>query len=95
MHLRTKLATTRKGDMSVVVYFAKMRGYVDEMAAAGKKLDDDDIITYILSGLDSNYNSFIENVSSKADPVSLSDVYAQLLSTEGALTPSRVTNRCR
>jgi hypothetical protein len=51
MHLHTKLASTRKGDMSMVNYFAKMKEYIDEMAAVGKKLDDDDddVVSYILT----------------------------------------------
>jgi hypothetical protein len=36
MHLHTKLASTRKGDTPMVSYFAKMKAYADEMAAAGK-----------------------------------------------------------
>jgi hypothetical protein len=51
---------TRKGDLSVALYFSTMRGYVDEMAAAGKVLDDDDIVSYILNGLDVDYNSLLD-----------------------------------
>jgi hypothetical protein len=42
MHLHTKIATTRKGEMAMVVYFAKMKEYIDEMTVASNKLDDDD-----------------------------------------------------
>jgi hypothetical protein len=51
------------------------------MAAAGKKIEDDDLIGYILNGLDSEYNPFVSSVSIK-DTLTLSDVYAQLLSYE-------------
>jgi hypothetical protein len=44
MHLRTKLASTRKGEMAMAIYFTKMKEYVNEMVATGKKLDDDDIV---------------------------------------------------
>lgn len=59
-----------------------MRGYAEEMAAAGKKLEDDDIISYILAGLDSDYNSFVENVSNRVEPIGLSTLYSQLLFAE-------------
>jgi hypothetical protein len=85
MHLRTKLASTRKGDMSMVVYFAKMKEYVDEMVAAGRKLDNDDVVSYILTGLDVEYNGLIENVSAKADPISINDMFAQLLPAEARI----------
>jgi hypothetical protein len=52
MHLRTKLASTRKGDQSMASYFAKMKEYADEMKVAGKQLEDDDVVSYILTGLD-------------------------------------------
>jgi hypothetical protein len=45
MHLRTKLACTRKGDTPMASYFAKMKDYADEMAAAGKQHEDDDIVS--------------------------------------------------
>lgn len=46
----------KKADKSIETrehpaYFSKMRGYADEMAAAGEKMDDDDLISYILAGL--------------------------------------------
>jgi hypothetical protein len=85
MHLRAKLASTRKGDMSMAVYFAKMKEYVDEMAAASNKLDNDDIVSYILTGLDAEYNGLVENVSAKTDPISISDLFAQLLAAEARI----------
>ena len=85
IHLRSKLTSTRKGDTSAAVYFSKMKGFADEMATAGKQLDDDDLVSYILTGLDDEYNPLIEAVSARIDPISLSDLYAQLLSTEARL----------
>ena len=58
------------------------------MAAAGKKLEDDDLIGYILNGLDSEYNPFVSSISIK-DTLTLSDVYAQLLSYEARLVQQR------
>jgi hypothetical protein len=82
MHLRAKLASSRKGELSAAAYFAKMKGYTDEMAAAGKRLEDDDIVSYILTGLDADYNPLVENINSRSEPISLSSLYAQLLSAE-------------
>lgn len=70
--------------MSATVYFTKMRGFADEMVAAGKKLDDDDIVSYILTGLDSEYNGFVENVSSQ-DTISLSYLFAKFLPAEARI----------
>jgi hypothetical protein len=51
---------TKKGEVSITTYFSTMRGYADEMAATGKPLDDDDIVSYILNGLGVDYNSLID-----------------------------------
>lgn len=84
IQIRAQLARELKGDSSAAAYFTKMKGLADEMAAAGKKLDDDDIVSYILGGLDADYNPLVASVSSK-DYISLSDLYAQLLSFEAHL----------
>lgn len=85
MQLCTCLANTRKGDMMAAAYFGKMKGFANEMAAAGKPLDYEDLISYILTGLDHDYNSFVENVSNRSDPISLSDLYGQFLVAEARI----------
>jgi hypothetical protein len=45
------------------------------MGAAGKKFDDGDLISYILNGLDSDYNPFVSSMAVK-DTLTLSDLYA-------------------
>jgi hypothetical protein len=82
LHLRNQLVATRKGDMSIASYFSTMRGYADEMASAGKSLDDDDVVSYILNGLDTDYNSLIEQVNEMTEMISLETLYSQLLDTE-------------
>jgi hypothetical protein len=85
MQLRSRLSTTRKGEMSTTAYFSKMKGFANEMDSAEKPLEDEDFIAYLLAGLDYDYNSFIENVSARSDPPTISDVYAQYLAVESHL----------
>jgi hypothetical protein len=69
VHLRSKLSGTRKGEsITCVVYYAKMKGFTDEMAAAEKCLNDEEVITYILAGLDFEYNPFVEAFTAKTEP---------------------------
>jgi hypothetical protein len=49
-----------------------------------KTLEDDDFISYVLAGLDHDYNSFIENVIRKTE-ISLGSLYCQLLAAETRL----------
>ena len=55
--LRSALNDSKKGDLSATKYIAKMKNFASELAAAGKPLDDDELIWYILHGLGSSYNS--------------------------------------
>jgi hypothetical protein len=55
------------------------------MATAGKPLDNDDIISYVLAGLDEDYDGFVASVNAllKAQKtVSIGDLYSMLLAAE-------------
>lgn len=65
-----------------------MKALADEIATAGKAIDDDELIGYILNGLNSDYNPFVSSMSTK-DSISLSDLYAQLLSFESRINQQR------
>ena len=84
LQIKSQLSREKKGDQPASAYYTKMKGLADEMAAAGKKLDDDDVIDYILNGLDADYNPFVSSMSVK-DNLSLTDLYGQLLSYEARL----------
>jgi hypothetical protein len=70
--------------MPTVAYYNKKKGFVDEMAVAGKPLEDEDFISYVLLGLDRDYNSFVQNMIGKEE-ISLGGVYSQLLATKARL----------
>ena len=65
--------------MSAAAYFAKMKAYGDELAVSGRPVQDDEMVSFILTGLDYDYNSLVSSVMGHTDPISLSDLYAQLL----------------
>jgi hypothetical protein len=92
LHLYNQLVATHKGDLSVVTYFSTMHGYTDEMVAAGKPFDDndDDVISYILNGLDADYNSLIEHVNGMTDSISPETLYSCMLDTEARLAAQKV-----
>lgn len=86
--MHSQLSRQKKGDISASAYYSKMKGFADEMAAAGKKIDDDELIGHILNGLDSDYNPLVSSLAIK-DALSLSDLYSQLLSYESRLAQQR------
>ena len=79
-NLRMQLANLKKGGMTTAAYFNKMRSIKDELAAAGKPVNDDEVVSHILNGLDYDYNPFVSSMLSRVEPISLSDLLSQLLS---------------
>jgi hypothetical protein len=82
INTRIALANLQKGNMSITEYFGKIQTLADETAAAGKKLDEEDVVSYVLAGLDSDYNSIVSDMSSRVEPITIAELYSQLLSYE-------------
>jgi hypothetical protein len=68
--------------MTITEYVTKMKSLANDMALAGKKLDDEEIASYILVGLDYEYNSVVSSIVARVDPISLGELYSQLLAHE-------------
>jgi hypothetical protein len=68
------LSTSKKGDMAVSKYVTKMKSLADEMASAGKTHDDEELVSYILAGLDSDFDGVISTVSAKVEPIIMSEL---------------------
>lgn len=82
VNTRIALATTKKGNLTVAEYFSKMRSYADELVAAGKPLGDDEFVSYILTGLDEDYDSVYSAVVARSEGITPGELYSQLLSHE-------------
>jgi hypothetical protein len=59
-----------------------MKALGDEMAAAGRTLEDEELIEYIIAGLDEEYTPLVSAICARAEPISLSEFYSQLLTFE-------------
>jgi hypothetical protein len=82
VNTRLALATAHKGTQSVTEYVGKMRTLGDEMAAAGKPIDNNELLTYILTGLDIEFNPVVTSLLSRKESVTVSEAYSQLLAFE-------------
>jgi hypothetical protein len=69
------LSTASKGMSSMADYFVKMRGLTDEMASARKKLEDEEIISYILTDLGDDYDAVVTSVMARVEPISIAELY--------------------
>uniref|UniRef100_A0A453B4K2 Retrotransposon gag domain-containing protein n=1 Tax=Aegilops tauschii subsp. strangulata TaxID=200361 RepID=A0A453B4K2_AEGTS len=74
----TALINAQKGNQSVAAYFASMRGLADELASAGKAIQDDELISYIIHGLDMDYQPLVSALDARITPVSLDELFAML-----------------
>jgi hypothetical protein len=79
------LAMTQEGSMIADEYVSRMKSLADDMASTGKKLDDEELSSYILAGLDYEYNSLLSSIAARVEPISLGELYSQLLSFETRL----------
>ena len=72
------LINAQKGNQTVAAYFASLRGLADELAAVGKAIQDDELISYIIHGLDVDYQPLVSALDARVMPVSLDELYAML-----------------
>jgi hypothetical protein len=85
MQLRMQLAPMKKNELSATDYFNRVKNLADNLAAAGAPLREDEIVAYILTRLLGEYDSLVTFVMTRAEPMSLSEVYTNLLSFEARL----------
>ncbi|KAK1630653.1 hypothetical protein QYE76_004968 [Lolium multiflorum] len=77
-HLREKLNDTKKLTMTADQYYTKMKGFASELSALGKPVGDDELLGYLLHGLDKvEYNSLITSVHGNSS-TTIDDFYEQL-----------------
>jgi hypothetical protein len=85
MQVHYQLATLRKGNLSVADYFQRFQSLADALAAVDQPLNDFELISFLLAGLGSDYDSFVTSVTTRVEPLSLEDLYGHLLAHEQRL----------
>jgi hypothetical protein len=60
----------------------EMKALTNDKEFAGKKLDDEDLVGYILAGLDSDFDSVISVVVACVETISVSELYGHLVCHE-------------
>ena len=55
INIRLALTTTQKGSLTISEYFSKMKALGND----GKPLEDEDMVAYILNGLDVEFNHVV------------------------------------
>lgn len=85
MQVHYQLATLRKGNLSITDYFQRFQSLADALAAVDQPLNEFELISFLLTGLGSDYDSFVTSVTTRVEPLSLEDLYGHLLAHEQRL----------
>lgn len=67
LHVRNLLQTTRKENLSIHDYVVKMKGFAESLSASGIVVTDEELLNYILDGLDSEYDAAVVNITSRLE----------------------------
>ena len=63
VQIKMDMMNFRKGNLSMVDYFAKILSNADQLVAVGRPMCQEDIITAFITGLDSEYGPLITAIS--------------------------------
>ncbi|KAL3634153.1 hypothetical protein CASFOL_021207 [Castilleja foliolosa] len=85
LQYKMQLQTTRKGNMSMRDYLAKIKMCCDLLATTGNPVSCNDQIMHILSGLGSEYDPVMVTVTASINSFGLNDIQSLLLSFEARL----------
>ncbi|KAL5730568.1 hypothetical protein ACHQM5_003373 [Ranunculus cassubicifolius] len=80
--LKDQFNRISKGNHSITEYMQSIKACADQLAALGKVVDHEDLIDRVLFGLDTPYNSIIEFVNSRDNPISFEELHEKLINKE-------------
>jgi hypothetical protein len=83
-HLKRHLQHLHQGSQSCSDYLQSAKLWADQLAIVGKPVDDEDLISYVINGLNASYGPFITSLSfaTRDRSISFDDFQAELLSHE-------------
>ncbi|XP_059452816.1 uncharacterized protein LOC132183403 [Corylus avellana] len=82
MQIHYQLATSKKGNSSIIEYFQKIKNLSDTLVAAGQPLNDFESVPFLLVGLGSDYDPFVTSVTTRVDPLTIDEINGHLLAHE-------------
>jgi hypothetical protein len=93
-HLRRQLQLLRQGSRTCSEFIQLAKTLASQLAIVGKSVEEEDLISYIVGGLNSQFNPFVTSFSfaTKDTSMTLEDFQAELLSYEQLLDNQNATN---
>jgi hypothetical protein len=62
-----------------------MKSLANDMTSTRKKLNDEELSSYILAGLDHEFISLVSSIVARVEPITFGEFYSQLLAFETKL----------
>lgn len=82
INTRIALTNLKKDDKSIIEYVTKARVLADEMIFTSKPIENEELVCYILSDPDEEFSSIVTTLATKPTPLTIGEVYFQLLAQE-------------
>src|SRR4051812_34770402 len=82
VNTRIALVNIQKGSSTMSDYLAQIKALADESALAGTPLSDQEIVSYVVTGLYMEYNSVVLALTARVEPVTPTELFSHLLSFE-------------
>jgi hypothetical protein len=82
MNVHFQLVNLKKGNSSIADYFQKFQQLTDALASVSQPLKDIELVSFLLSGLGPEYDSFVTSVQTRVDTISIEALYGHLLAHE-------------
>jgi hypothetical protein len=76
--IRQQMAELKKHDQTINVYFHRMKALADSLASIGEPLRDAEFISYLLAGLDKDYDALYQVVNARQGAMPIRDLYSLL-----------------
>nr|XP_020165206.1 keratin, type I cytoskeletal 9-like [Aegilops tauschii subsp. strangulata] len=86
INTRIELTNLKKGNMTMADYLGRIKSLTDEVASTAAVLSDPEIVSKILAGLDMEYNPVVSTLAARVEPITVQELYSQLLSFDARLT---------
>ncbi|KAK1613214.1 hypothetical protein QYE76_036887 [Lolium multiflorum] len=80
--IRQEMAELKKGNKTVNAYFHQMKALSDSLTSIGEPLRDAEFVSYVLAGLDEEYDALYQVVANRTTPILIRDLFSQLQATE-------------
>jgi hypothetical protein len=83
-HLKRQLHNLQQGSQTYTEYLRTAKSLTDQLTVIGHQIPDEDLISFILSGLNSSYNIFVQfySLTTRDNCLTFEDFQAELLTHE-------------